>query len=94
MIFLTTTQASMEFLGMAKHHVRAATYARCSDTYEDEKTIASQTDVMKLYAEQCGYELNETHIYQEAITGYYNPSGSGRNLLSYWKLAAAMNLTY
>ena len=69
----TTTQASMEFLGMAKHHVRAATYARCSDTYEDEKTIASQTDVMKLYAEQCGYELNETHIYQEAITGYYKP---------------------
>jgi hypothetical protein len=51
----SSLSASQAFLGMVKHHVRAATYAHVSDQYEDQKTIESQTDVPKLYAVLCQY---------------------------------------
>ena len=52
--------------------IRAAAYPRCSDeNLEGSDTLESQTDAIRLYCEQKGYELEDCHIYPEAMTGYY-----------------------
>jgi len=64
----------MEFLGMPKKRTRAAGYPRVSDeNLEGSATLESQTDAIRLYAEKHGYELEDSHIYPEAMTAYYRP---------------------
>src|SRR2546423_1781551 len=65
---------SMEFLGMTKR-IRIAGYPRVSDEgLKDTPTLDSQeADIRRYIAAHEGYELEEEHMYPEAMTAYYLP---------------------
>jgi site-specific DNA recombinase len=53
---------------------RAAGYPRVSDeSLYDSKTLESQEKEIRRYIEKQGYELNEDHMYPEAMTAYMKP---------------------
>lgn len=63
----------MEFLGMKKKE-RAAGYPRVSDEHlKDSPTLESQEKAIREYCETCTYDLEDQHVYPEAMTAYMKP---------------------
>ena len=59
---------------MRKKRIRSAGYPRVSDeSLHDSKTLESQEKEIRRYIERQGYELEESHLYPEAMTAYMKP---------------------